>query len=71
MSVRIQFRRGTAAEWTAANPVLAEGELGIELDTDFIKIGDGTTAWNSLSYNSPPSYGSSRGNSIAMAVLFG
>ena len=71
MSVRIQFRRDTAAEWTAANPVLAEGELGIELDTNFFKIGDGTTAWNSLSYSSIPSYTSTRGNAIAMAVLFG
>jgi len=50
MSVRIQFRRGTAAEWTAANPTLAEGELAIELDTGYFKIGDGTTAWTSLGY---------------------
>lgn len=50
MATRIQFRRGTAAEWTAANPVLAQGEMGIELDTLQFKIGDGITAWNSLSY---------------------
>ena len=50
MSVRIQFRRGTAAEWTAINPVLAEGELGLETNTSLIKIGDGVTAWTSLSY---------------------
>ncbi len=47
-----QFRRGTAAEWTAANPTLADGELGLERDTRFYKIGDGTTAWNSLAYAS-------------------
>jgi len=50
MATRIQFRRGTAAEWTAANPVLAQGEMGVELDTLKFKIGDGTTAWNSLDY---------------------
>ena len=50
MATRIQFRRGTAAEWTAANPVLAQGEMGIELDTLQFKIGDGLTAWNSRAY---------------------
>lgn len=50
MAVQIQFRRGTAASWTAANTILAEGELGLETDTDLFKIGDGTTAWNSLGY---------------------
>ncbi|WP_144106899.1 hypothetical protein [Paraburkholderia sp. BCC1886] len=46
----IQFRRGDAAEWTSVNPILAEGEMGIELDTKQFKIGDGTTAWADLSY---------------------
>jgi hypothetical protein len=50
MAVQIQFRRGTAAEWTSANPVLAVAEMGIETDTDQFKIGDGTTAWSSLPY---------------------
>ena len=48
MGISIQFRRGAAAEWTAANPVLLAGELGYETDTNKFKIGDGTTAWNSL-----------------------
>lgn len=47
---RIQLRRGTAAEWLAANPVLLAGEAGIETDTRKIKIGDGATAWSSLVY---------------------
>jgi hypothetical protein len=47
---RIQFRRGTAAEWTSANPTLAVGELGFETDTTKFKIGDGSTAWTSLAY---------------------
>lgn len=46
----IQLRRGNAATWTSVNPVLADGEEGIEQDTRKFKIGDGTTAWNSLSY---------------------
>jgi hypothetical protein len=46
----IQIRRDTAANWASANPTLAQGELGTESDTTKIKIGDGTTAWNSLDY---------------------
>jgi hypothetical protein len=46
----IQFRRGTASEWTTANPTLAAGEAGYETDTGKFKIGNGSTAWNSLSY---------------------
>ena len=49
-TVRIQVRRGTAAEWTAANPTLAAGEMGVETDTRKIKVGTGSTAWTSLAY---------------------
>lgn len=51
-SKRIQLRRDTDANWAAANPVLLEGELGIEIDAsrNRIKIGDGSTAWNDLPY---------------------
>jgi hypothetical protein len=52
MPVQIQFRRDTAAAWTAANPTLAAGELGLETDTSYYKIGNGSTAWNSLAYGS-------------------
>src|SRR5690606_10730954 len=44
----IAVRRGTAAEWTAANPVLAAGEPGLETDTGIFKVGDGQTPWLSL-----------------------
>ena len=47
---QIQLRRGTAAQWVSANPVLASGEQGYETDTGKLKIGNGSTAWNSLSY---------------------
>jgi hypothetical protein len=55
MAVQIQFRRDTAANWTSANPTLAQGELGLETDTARYKIGDGSTAWANLSYSSLPS----------------
>lgn len=47
---KIQVRRDTAANWTSVNPTLAAGEMGYETNTGKIKFGDGTTAWNSLSY---------------------
>ena len=46
----LQHKRGTAAILTANNPVLNEGEIGIETDTKKFKIGDGSTAWANLSY---------------------
>lgn len=50
MAIQIQLRRDTAANWTAQNPVLAEGEPGVETDTLYMKVGNGTTAWVSLAY---------------------
>ena len=50
MAIQIQVRRGTASQWTTANPTLAAGEIGFESDTVKIKIGDGSTAWSSLGY---------------------
>jgi len=55
MAVQIQLRRGTASQWTSADPTLAVGEIGLETDTAKYKIGDGTTAWSSLAYSSLPS----------------
>jgi hypothetical protein len=54
MVTRIQIRRGTSEEWVSANPILAEGEIALELDTNRIKIGTGTTSWNGLQYYSNP-----------------
>lgn len=51
MADTIKLRRDTAANWKSANPVLSEGEVGIETDTRGYKVGDGTTAWNSLIYH--------------------
>lgn len=51
---RMQAARGTAAQWTAANPVLLAGEFGWESDTNRMKIGDGSTAWTPLPYLNDP-----------------
>lgn len=48
MAERIQLRRDTAANWEAANPVLAQGEPGYDLDNDILKVGDGETPWLDL-----------------------
>lgn len=48
MAQQIQLRRGTASEWSAANPTLSAGELGVESDTGNLKFGDGATAWNDI-----------------------
>ena len=49
-TVRIQVRRGVAADWTSVNPILAAGEMGYESDTNKFKFGNGTGAWSTLSY---------------------
>ena len=48
--VTLQIRHDEAADWTTRNPVLAQGEYGLETDTFLIKVGDGVTAWRNLRY---------------------
>jgi hypothetical protein len=50
VATKIQLRRGTASEWTAANPTLSSGELGFEVDTGKFKIGNNSSVWASLDY---------------------
>ena len=47
---QIQSRNDTAANWSSVNPGLLKGEIGIEIDTRKMKVGDGTSAWNDLKY---------------------
>lgn len=54
MATRLQQRRGTLAEWTAANPVLLAGEIGFETDTHMIRVGDGVSAFLDLPRYSGP-----------------
>lgn len=48
-----KFRRDTASRWTVENPVLADGEPGLEIDTGRFKIGDGIKEWADLEYFIP------------------
>ena len=48
--IQLQFRRDTCQNWANTNPVLASGEMGIELDTHMFKIGDGIAPWVNLAY---------------------
>jgi hypothetical protein len=50
MAIKIQIRRDTTANWTLKNPVLAQGELGLDLTTKQFKIGDGVTNWATLTF---------------------
>ena len=49
-TVRIQVRRGAAAQWTSVNPILAAGEMGVESDTNLFKFGNGSSTWTALEY---------------------
>jgi hypothetical protein len=83
MAFQIQLRRGTASAWSTVNPILVEGEVGLESDTNKMKVGNGSTAWNSLSYAPIGTITSnmvttalgytpaSTGKSIAMSIVFG
>ena len=50
MSQKIQLRRDTAANWASNNPILSDGEIGIETDTNQFKVGNGVAAWNARPY---------------------
>jgi len=54
MAVQIQFRRGASAAWASANPVLADGELGLDTTSYTYKIGNGASTWTQLPYQSLP-----------------
>ena len=64
MANRIQLRRDGAQQWANINPILAQGELGIEIDTSRLKIGDGVTPWNSLRYERPLETESNTANTL-------
>ena len=48
--IRIRQKSDTAENWVLNNPVLLYGELGLEIDTQKIKMGDGVTPWTGLRY---------------------
>jgi hypothetical protein len=53
MAIKLQIRRGTAANWTSSNPTLLEGEIGYETDTGNWKVGTDGVAWQDLAYQFP------------------
>ena len=65
MATKIQLRRGLSSSWTFENPVLSSGEIGLETDTNKLKIGDGITLWNSLNYFAIPFITSASSSIIA------
>jgi len=50
MAQQIQLRRDTTTNWSATNPILAQGEIGLDTVLGQFKIGTGALAWNSLAY---------------------
>lgn len=51
LKTRILLRNDSAANWEAnKTTVLKKGEIGIEIDTNKMKIGDGVTAYGNLKY---------------------
>ena len=64
---QIQFRRGTATQWSTTNPVLASGEPGFDTTNNLFRLGDGTTAWNNLINVGSNLYSTTRGSEIVTA----
>lgn len=69
MAQQIQFRRGTASEWVTANPILAQGEMGIELGTNLFKIGNGVDHWVDLPYGGLAGAGVPTGGTVDQALI--
>ena len=51
MAVKFQFRRDTAANWESNNPILSEGEFGLDLTNQRFKIGDGVNTWDNIEFS--------------------
>lgn len=50
VKVTLQIRHDEAQDWITRNPILAQGEFGLETDTFLIKVGDGVRDWEHLPY---------------------
>ena len=64
MTTRIKLRRDTADNWDTINPVLALGEPGYDTTNNKLKIGDGVTAWQDLSYLTDETGGGGSGDRL-------
>jgi len=63
MAIKIQVRRDLATTWASINPILSSGEFGYETDTGKLKVGNGSTSWNALSYIGSTGGGGGSGSS--------
>ena len=52
--LRVQHKRMTANEWRNSSVILLEGEIGVESDTGYLKIGDGISTFTNLKYLTGP-----------------
>lgn len=50
VNATIQQRSDYSYNWTDKNPILEQGEIGVEIDMGKVKVGDGSLTWNQLSY---------------------
>lgn len=66
----MQQKRGLASRWASVNPTLLAGELGIETDTNKMKVGDGSTAWNGLPYTNINDELLTAGNNDTESLLY-
>ena len=57
VEARIRLRRAWASDWDRVNPILRDGEPGVDKTNNMLKIGDGNTPWKQLPYLSPPNTG--------------
>ena len=58
----IQLKGGSALAMAAANPLLAQREIAVEVDTGKIKVGNGSNFWNDLPYSDSSSSSSTLNN---------
>jgi hypothetical protein len=74
VQTKIQVRRDTAANWTTAQtaagatPILSAGEIGFDTTNNKFKIGDGTTLWGSLLYQTDASLLSGTANITSLTT---
>lgn len=64
MANRIQLRRDTTSNWANVNPILSDGEMGYDIVTNEIRIGNGSNTWSQLSGNTISGGGANFGNII-------
>jgi hypothetical protein len=55
--------RNLAINYIVSDPVIPQGEFALELDTNKVKLGDGITKWNDLTY-----FGTGGGSSTGLIL---